>query len=69
MQKVHRYQVLEDKLERAIGNDVENDHDLGCHRGHLPSKKPNDHNRDHRNIVEARENTNDLPQSLGSKLQ
>ena len=69
VQKMHRQQILEDKLERAIGNDMENDHHLGRHRGHLSGKEPDDHNRDHRNIVEARENTNDLPEPLGSKLQ
>ena len=69
MQKVHRQQILEHKLKSAVGEDVKHNNHLSGDRGHLSGEEPHDHNRDHRDVVEARENTNDLPESLSSELQ
>ena len=69
MQEVHRHDVVKHELGQAIDHDVEDNHDLRAQCRHAVSKQADDDNDDDGNVVEARENANDLPQSLGCELQ
>ena len=61
MQKMHRQEVLEQKLKSAIGDNVEHNHHLGCECGNALGKQADHHNCNHGDVVKACENANDLP--------
>ncbi len=48
---------------------MKTDHDFHRPRRHPRGQHTYQHNRDDRDVIEAREDPNDLPQPLRSKLQ
>ena len=69
MQKMYRQCRFEQKLEGAIRCDMKHDHQLGSARRNALGEEPHNHNRNHRYIVEAGEDANELPKTIGGKLQ
>ena len=48
---------------------MEYDYQLGGTRGNALGEQADNHNGNHRDIVEAGEDANDLPEAIGGKLQ
>ena len=48
---------------------MKNDDQLRRESRNSTRKQPDNHNSDHRNIIETSENTNNLPQALRGELQ
>ena len=60
--EVQRHDIVEHEAQQAIGDDVEDDRQLGPDRRHAAREQPDDYDPDGRDVVEAGEDAHNLPQ-------
>ena len=69
MQKMNVYRLLKNKLQKPVGDNVKNNHQLWPKGRNMAREQADNNNGNDGNIVKPSKNSNNLPQTICGKLQ